>query len=238
VFLLVSFYFPSLFFHWFLYTNLNYRSALHFHTRSLFFDGKNTLTHLFIKQHQHEHLNPYTFLHMHTHGFSCLRAYIYIFYTSTIFVHFYHENTAPLHLTHSHIQHLALKYPPGHTHTSHTDSTACMTAHPFFFVSSVSSQHAQHTHTFLCFCFSTIYISTTHIYNHSHFTRSVLSKQVRFVSQHKHIIFLVLFYIFTHISLPVLLCTYTYIYIQQIMLIIPPSKHLSTYIHIMLFFYL
>jgi hypothetical protein len=212
VFLLVSFYFPSLFFHWFLYTNLNYRSALHFHTRSLFFDGKNTLTHLFIKQHQHEHLNPYTFLHMHTHGFSCLSAYIYIFYTSTIFVHFYHENTA------------------------HTDSTACMTAHPFFFC--FFCFITAHTHTFLCFCFSTIYISTTHIYNHSHFTRSVLSKQVRFVSQHKHIIFLVLFYIFTHISLPVLLCTYTYIYIQQIMLIIPPSKHLSTYIHIMLFFYL
>jgi hypothetical protein len=167
---------------------------------------------------------------MHTHGFSCLSAYIYIYiyYTSTISVHFYHENTTPVHPTHSHIQHLALKYPPGHTHTAHTDSTACMTAHTHLFI------------LFLLFHHSTIYIyiSTTHIYNHSHFTRSVLSKQVQFISQHKHIIFLVLFCINIHILLPVLLCTYTYIYIQQIMLIIPPSKHLSTYILIMLFFYL
>jgi len=170
----------------------------------------------------------------------CIYIYIYIYFILPLYWYTFIIKTAPVHLSHSHIQHLALETSTW-THTHSTHGFHCMhdsTHTPFYSVSSVSSQYAQHTHLFMFLFQHYIYISTSHIYNHSHFTRSVLSKQVQFISQHKHIIFLVLFCINIHILLPILLCTYTYIYIQQIMLISSPSKHLSTYILIMLSFYL
>jgi hypothetical protein len=68
----------------------------------------------------------------------------------------------------------------------------------FYFFCFHDSTH--NTHTLLFFCFSTLYMYPQHTsIIHSHSTRSALSKQVRFISQHKHIIFLVLFYIYIYI---------------------------------------
>jgi hypothetical protein len=136
---------------------------------------------------------------MHTRFFISKCIYVYILYLHCIYTLLSWKHST-LHLN----THL-------YTHTAHTDSTACMTTHTLSISSVFMTAHT--THTPFCFSVSALYICPQHTsIIHSHSTRSALSKQVQFISQHKHIIFLVLLCIYMPILLPVLLCTYIYIY--------------------------